>query len=990
MSRENDGGRIAARGLRYQYLRTLEAMLDALEDQTVTAVRIEGPHGIDQVNAVDFDVVTNTDQVLLAAQVKSVAPGGTVSAATAFGQLVQLVCEHDAQHYQLLTNAIPDLSGQRLGTVLASAAPPGELRKALMDLLAKAPARRVQLTAFTDEQLQRLSRARIVFDLRDVSELREALHERIRTYRNNQREGLGVQSAGILTRALTAEVFDRAAEAVESVFTMDRFRELLVVDGSALALATGARDWGVVVGTMPPIPDIARPDLLQPLVAALRQTDRRQPARAVLTGPSGIGKSSLAAAYLADRADTYDVIFWVDGETPFTLLAAFQQISAYLRTGSSDGASSSMEATLRREVHTELSRFPGRWALVIDNVSDPRLAQSWAPATGDGHVILTTVDATARYRSATVIGVGAMTDEQATTLLGSRFGLPPTGGLPLDQRATLRRLANALGNYPLALELAAGYLDSLGLGLTDAEMYLERLKIRSLADEQSIPADYPRTLVAAVSLCLERLNTRARNHSGQAAHLALGMIGYAAYLASRQLPVHLLAAAVVIDPVSTGHPMGPLVADPAEYPVDEATRELRRFSLVAYDADLPQETDPLRVGSGRTITVNAVIQDVLRASIPVHDGTPDAFDQLANHVERWHTAAVELNLLHRAAVLFSHASTLAQHLVHAGFGSERIALLFGNLAGAYRARGDATTAERLLRLEIDVLRQAPEPNELLLVQAELTLIEFAAHDAGDAPINVNTVVDFLEHTLSFAKKVAEQFPDAAVRLLYQASNLLETPRLLAVDDLRLHQIKAACDDLLAALGPSAYTTALDAVSAANVALSSGEPHRAEQLCRAALDPGLLTGQPELFGRRLLIEALAAQHRWTDAAGEFDNVKSAFGPSVVHHDVVSDLVHNVGMHCALSMLLTADEAATGLLAAVVTWPVVRAAQGHVTDEYGARLRLLTAINDLANGDQAAAEDFLFTHSPTELADDPTERRGWLTLWQQLRLATVRLE
>lgn len=990
MSRENDGGRIAARGLRYQYLRTLEALLDALDDDAVAAVRIEGPHGAEQVNAVDFDVVAGDGRVMLAAQVKSVAPGGTVSAATAFGQLAQLVSEHDAESYHLLTNAAPEASAQQFAAVLASTTQPDEIRTALMTVLANAPARREQLTAFNDEQLRRLTRARAVFDLRDVSELRDALRERIRGYRNTHREGLGARSAGLLTRALTAEVFDRAAEAAQSVFTLERFRELLLVDGSALALATGARDWGVVVGTMPPIPDVGRPDLLEPLVAALRQTDRRHPARAVLTGPSGIGKSSLATDYLADRADTYDVIFWVDGETPFTLLAAFRQVSAYLRTGSPDGASNSTEAALRAQVHTELSRFPGRWALVIDNASDPRLAQSWIPATGDGHIILTAIDATARYRSATVLDVGAMTDEQAMTLLARRFDLPPMSELPLDQRARLRQLASALGNYPLALELAAGYLDSLGLGLRDLDAYLERLKIRSLADEQSVPADYPRTLVAAVSLCLDRLTARGRSTGGEAAHLALGMIGYAAYLASRQQPVHLLAAAVVIDPDNTDRPLGPLLLDPAAYPVDEATRELRRFSLVTYDADLPQKTDSLQVGSERTVAVNTVIQDVLRASIPFHDGTPDAFDQLANHVERWHTAAAELNLLHRAAVLFSHANTLAQHLVSVGIGSERIALLFGNLAGAYLVRGEPTAAEDLLRLEIDVLRQASQPNDLLIVQAELTLVEFSAHNISKAPIDLARLTAYLEHAVTFAQEIADQSRDATIRLLYQVSKLLATPRLSAFADARLHQLKDTCDDRLADLGSSTYTAALDAIHTANEALSSAEPDRAEQLCRTTLEQGVLTGQPELLARRLLIESLAAQHRWSNAATEFDQLKAAFGPSAMHHDVVSDLVHNVGMHCALSILLTIDEPAAQLLTDVVTWPAARVAHGYVTAEYQARMRLLTAIKDLARGDHVSAEKFLCSYSPADLRSDEAESRGWLTLWQQLRLATVRLE
>ena len=38
---------------------------------------------------------------------------------------------------------------------------------------------------------------------------------------------------------------------------------------------------------------------------------------------SGIGKTSLAVGYLLDRADIYDVIFWVDAESEQTLTFFF-------------------------------------------------------------------------------------------------------------------------------------------------------------------------------------------------------------------------------------------------------------------------------------------------------------------------------------------------------------------------------------------------------------------------------------------------------------------------------------------------------------------------------------------------------------------------------------------------------------------------------------------------------------------------------------------
>jgi hypothetical protein len=99
-----DGGRAAARGLRYQYLRTLESMLSLVEDPRVASVRVEGPPSYEgHVDAVDFDVLDFNGDCRMAAQVKSKAPEGSVSAADIFSVLAHLVSGHEALSYQLLT-----------------------------------------------------------------------------------------------------------------------------------------------------------------------------------------------------------------------------------------------------------------------------------------------------------------------------------------------------------------------------------------------------------------------------------------------------------------------------------------------------------------------------------------------------------------------------------------------------------------------------------------------------------------------------------------------------------------------------------------------------------------------------------------------------------------------------------------------------------------------------------------------------------------------
>src|SRR5215471_11250635 len=130
---EADGGRIAARGYQYQYLRTLEALVSLVDSPHVASVRVEGsPEGGD-ADAVDFDVVAVDGRCLLAVQVKSSSAAS--SAADVFDVLVKLVRRCDAAEYQVLTNALPGRGAEEFAQALASAATPDELMDRLRRLL---------------------------------------------------------------------------------------------------------------------------------------------------------------------------------------------------------------------------------------------------------------------------------------------------------------------------------------------------------------------------------------------------------------------------------------------------------------------------------------------------------------------------------------------------------------------------------------------------------------------------------------------------------------------------------------------------------------------------------------------------------------------------------------------------------------------------------------------------------------------------------------
>ena len=80
-----------------------------------------------------------------------------------------------------------------------------------------------------------------------------------------------------------------------------------------------------------------------------------------------------------------------------------------------------------------------------------------------------------------------------------------------------------------------------------------------------------------------------------------------------------------------------------------------------------------------------------------------ALNRLANHVERWLTVAIELNMLERATIMLAHADVLATHIRRLNTIGERMPLFFGNLAGALLARGQRGRAVEYLIAEIGAL-----------------------------------------------------------------------------------------------------------------------------------------------------------------------------------------------------------------------------------------------------------------------------------------------
>lgn len=249
---------------------------------------------------------------------------------------------------------------------------------------------------------------------------------------------------------------------------VDRLRSL-----AARPVVRGSSGPATVVG---PIPHrnphfVGRQDLLLEMEANL-YVGRSLVTVEALHGLGGVGKTQLASEYVHRRLDSYDLVAWLAAERPSLILGQLAALAPVLGLppGRDDRAAA-------HAVVAALGRTDLRWLLVFDNAIEPRHILPWLPRTGKGHTIITS-----RRRGWNALGAAVEIDvlrrEESIALLRT--------SLPAIRDDVAEEIAHLLGDLPLAIEQAAGYLAATGM---EPERYLALLRNRTedLLDVNQVP-----------------------------------------------------------------------------------------------------------------------------------------------------------------------------------------------------------------------------------------------------------------------------------------------------------------------------------------------------------------------------------------------------------------------------------------------------------------------------------------------------------------------
>ncbi len=263
-----------------------------------------------------------------------------------------------------------------------------------------------------------------------------------------------------------------------------------------------------------------RRDLLDALHRRLRAGTTAVLPEAV-HGSGGVGKSQLVIEYVYRHLKDYDLIWWIPAERPAQIVSALVELAHRLDVSTAATANTAVPLVLDA---LRIGRPHSNWLLVFDNAESPDEVRRFFPEHGPGSIVVTSRNAE-WAGAANGLRIDVFSRDESIRMLRTRS--------PELRTEDADRLAAALQDLPLAIELAAAYRAATDM---PPDEYLDRLaaSLPDLHDDEG-GQDFPAFVAAAWNIALDALEKLDRE--------ALRLLQVVAFLAPEPISKAMLQRA---------------------------------------------------------------------------------------------------------------------------------------------------------------------------------------------------------------------------------------------------------------------------------------------------------------------------------------------------------------------------------------------------------------------------------------------------------------
>jgi len=304
-------------------------------------------------------------------------------------------------------------------------------------------------------------------------------------------------------------------------------------------------------------------------------------------GLGGVGKTAIAIQFANLYGGDYDLVWWISADQLSSVRASLALLAEKLRVSSptTAGIEDSIKAVLDA---LRLGDPVRRWLLIFDNADEPEEINHLIPR-GTGDVLITSRNH--RWQAVfDTIAVDVFLRRESMDFLRKRV----RSGL---SEVNADRIADKLGDLPLALEQAGAVLSETGMA---ADEYLRLMDdhVAGLMNEGKSP-DYPMSMTAAWKLSVDKLKEQMPQ--------ALELLRCCAFFGPEPIPQNVLRRGEL----PAGSAVYEVITDPML--MAKAISLLGRYALVTLD--------------GGSLRVHRLIQRLLRDELT--EEQQDAYRQEA-------------------------------------------------------------------------------------------------------------------------------------------------------------------------------------------------------------------------------------------------------------------------------------------------------------------------------------------------------------------------